>query len=353
MPFANKHLADKALVSLTLTICLASSAFAATITGNVTGPDGKPFMGAFVVAENTQNKMTVNVLSDQQGRYHIGNLPAADLYGEDHRHRLQRRSAPRRGADRRAEGFVRLRAEEDDGALGGSEHLSGPAAAAQDQGPRSELSGSVLHHLLPVLPLVPDPHDADRLRRGGLARARQIHARHHHGGRGPAPERREGRGFRFLSHHRVRPQLAQAEIARGDAAVQIPGASVQPRRHEHRLCGIRLRRRQRARAVERGRGQGRDDVDPVLRPRQRGGAAQPQDRRDDPLPAAVLEDGRHSFGHSGRRRHRLVHRSGARPDRAARSRPPRSSPSSRTRRCRTASVPARTPSGSTSRGWCG
>ena len=60
-----------------MTVCLASSAFAATITGNVTGPDGKPFMGAFVVAENTQNKMTVNVLSDQQGRYHIGNLPAA------------------------------------------------------------------------------------------------------------------------------------------------------------------------------------------------------------------------------------------------------------------------------------
>jgi virginiamycin B lyase len=77
MPFADKHLADKALVSLALTICLASSAIAATITGSVTGPDGKPFMGAFVVAENTQSKMTVNVLSDQQGRYHIGNLPAA------------------------------------------------------------------------------------------------------------------------------------------------------------------------------------------------------------------------------------------------------------------------------------
>src|ERR1700682_3443670 len=70
-------LADKVLVSLTLTVCVASSAFGATITGNVTGPDGKPFMGAFVVAENAQNKMTVNVLSDQQGRYHIGGLPAA------------------------------------------------------------------------------------------------------------------------------------------------------------------------------------------------------------------------------------------------------------------------------------
>ena len=70
------RLLDKVLVSLTL-ISLASSAFAATITGNVQGPDGKPFMGAFVVAENTQNKMTVSVLSNAQGRYHIGNLPAA------------------------------------------------------------------------------------------------------------------------------------------------------------------------------------------------------------------------------------------------------------------------------------
>ena len=34
-------------------------------------------MGIFVVAENSQNKMTVTVLSDAQGRYHINNLPAA------------------------------------------------------------------------------------------------------------------------------------------------------------------------------------------------------------------------------------------------------------------------------------
>ena len=69
--------AEKALGSLVLTVSLASTAWGATITGTVTGPDGKPFMGAFVVAENTQNKMTVNVLSDEQGHYHIRNLPEA------------------------------------------------------------------------------------------------------------------------------------------------------------------------------------------------------------------------------------------------------------------------------------
>src|SRR5580693_2221411 len=71
------HLVDKVLVTLTLTMSLAAPALAATITGNVQGPDGKPFMGAFVVAENAQNKMTISVLTDAQGRYHIGNLPAA------------------------------------------------------------------------------------------------------------------------------------------------------------------------------------------------------------------------------------------------------------------------------------
>src|SRR3954467_4461574 len=70
------HCANKTLLSLTLSL-LASAASAATITGTVTGPDGKPFMGAFVVAENAQTRMTVNVLSNAQGRYYIGNLPAA------------------------------------------------------------------------------------------------------------------------------------------------------------------------------------------------------------------------------------------------------------------------------------
>jgi virginiamycin B lyase len=71
------RLLDRTLLSLTLAVSFGAPAFAATITGTVQGPDGKPFMGAFVVAENTQNKMTVNVLSNAQGRYHVGNLPAA------------------------------------------------------------------------------------------------------------------------------------------------------------------------------------------------------------------------------------------------------------------------------------
>src|SRR6478672_7840526 len=55
-----------------------SSADAATITGTVTGPDGAPMRAAFVQARNAQLKMTVSVLSDNQGRYVVENLPAGE-----------------------------------------------------------------------------------------------------------------------------------------------------------------------------------------------------------------------------------------------------------------------------------
>src|SRR5215475_1014108 len=56
----------------------APIADAATITGTVTGPDGAPFRGAFVQARHAGLKMTVSVLSDNQGRYVVENLPAGD-----------------------------------------------------------------------------------------------------------------------------------------------------------------------------------------------------------------------------------------------------------------------------------
>ena len=65
------------LAFLALMASFTLPGFGASVAGNVKGPDGKPLMGIFVVAENSQNKMTVTVLSDAQGRYHINNLPAA------------------------------------------------------------------------------------------------------------------------------------------------------------------------------------------------------------------------------------------------------------------------------------
>ncbi len=58
-------------------IALVGPAVSGSIDGRVNGPDGKPFMGAFVVAENAKTRMTVSVLSDEQGRYRFNDLADA------------------------------------------------------------------------------------------------------------------------------------------------------------------------------------------------------------------------------------------------------------------------------------
>jgi streptogramin lyase len=63
---------------LGMALCAASSADAASVSGTVIGPDGKPFRAAFVQARNDAKKMTVSVLSDNEGRYLVENLPAGD-----------------------------------------------------------------------------------------------------------------------------------------------------------------------------------------------------------------------------------------------------------------------------------
>ena len=59
-------------------IFLASFAYGATVTGTVKGPRGAPFKGAFVEAQNMKTRITVIVLSDKDGRYHVNDLPAGD-----------------------------------------------------------------------------------------------------------------------------------------------------------------------------------------------------------------------------------------------------------------------------------
>ncbi len=54
----------------------ASLAYGATISGTVKGPDGATFKAAFVEAQNAKTKVTVDVLSDRDGRYRIEKLPA-------------------------------------------------------------------------------------------------------------------------------------------------------------------------------------------------------------------------------------------------------------------------------------
>ena len=67
-----------ALGTVIFCAALAYGATDATISGVVKDPAGAPFRGAFVHAQNVQSKITVNVLSDNQGRYRIQNLPPGE-----------------------------------------------------------------------------------------------------------------------------------------------------------------------------------------------------------------------------------------------------------------------------------
>lgn len=62
-------------------IMVTSFGYAATggtISGTVKDPRGAPFRGAFVKARNVATRMTVDVLSDAQGRYQIRELPPGE-----------------------------------------------------------------------------------------------------------------------------------------------------------------------------------------------------------------------------------------------------------------------------------
>ena len=69
---------SRMLALMSAMIFLAAFAHGATITGTVKGPDGAPLKGVFVQAQNTKTKITVNVLSHQDGGYRVEDLPAGE-----------------------------------------------------------------------------------------------------------------------------------------------------------------------------------------------------------------------------------------------------------------------------------
>src|SRR5271169_2931126 len=66
---------NKLLILAGFILSLAPFAKSATISGTVKGPDGKPFKGAFVEAQNLDSRITVIVLSSKDGAYRVENLP--------------------------------------------------------------------------------------------------------------------------------------------------------------------------------------------------------------------------------------------------------------------------------------
>src|ERR1700736_2414502 len=72
------RLQTKFLALISLIILFGSTGHAATITGTVKGPDGAPFEGSFVQAQNTKTRMWFIVLTDSQGRYRVEKVPAGE-----------------------------------------------------------------------------------------------------------------------------------------------------------------------------------------------------------------------------------------------------------------------------------
>ena len=68
------------------------AALAGTISGTIKGPDGAPFRAAFVRVQNLQTKMTMMVLSDNQGRYFDRRSRCRNLCGDADLGRLQERA---------------------------------------------------------------------------------------------------------------------------------------------------------------------------------------------------------------------------------------------------------------------
>jgi virginiamycin B lyase len=69
---------NKLLALLSGLVIFPSFSCGATISGTVRAPDGAPFEGAFIEAQNLETKMTVDVLSDRNGRYRFETLPAGE-----------------------------------------------------------------------------------------------------------------------------------------------------------------------------------------------------------------------------------------------------------------------------------
>src|SRR6266436_6731789 len=72
------RLRSKLLPLIGLIILFGPACYTATITGTVKGPDGAPFEGAFVQAQNTKTRMWFIVLTDSQGRYRVEKVPAGE-----------------------------------------------------------------------------------------------------------------------------------------------------------------------------------------------------------------------------------------------------------------------------------
>jgi virginiamycin B lyase len=66
------------LALMGMSLLLGASCYGATLSGTVKGPDGAPFEGAFVEAQNAKTRMTFIALSGKRGHYRVDQLPGGE-----------------------------------------------------------------------------------------------------------------------------------------------------------------------------------------------------------------------------------------------------------------------------------
>src|SRR5262249_50480250 len=188
---------------------------AAPIPGTVKGPDGAPFRGAFVKARNAKTKITVNVLSDNQGRYRVENLTAGD-------YRLQIRAPGYQADTVNGMALTQEQSATQDFAL--KQSYVRWTDISMYQGiqlpPEARRQNPFFIHRLPWFR---DPHGGGQAQRGWLARPRGLHARGDgvlHRAAAARLQRPEGRGRRLLHQPCVRRGLGAAALAGRSAAIQ-------------------------------------------------------------------------------------------------------------------------------------
>ena len=202
----------RALALIALVLSLASITYGATISGTVKGPDGKPFKGAFVEAQDMDSRIATNVLSDKDGRYRIENLPEGQyqLLVRAVGYRFEPRTGIQLAAGQNATYEIALEK--------GTVHWTDLSIYQGEQLlPAGTRQGQADHRLLP-LPRISEPHGRPSTRRNRLARSRQLHA---HQLWLPAERcQREGRRRRHrVSHEIFRAGFAAAAFSRGTAGV--------------------------------------------------------------------------------------------------------------------------------------
>ena len=219
----------KILALISAMIFLAALAHGATITGTVKGPDGAPFKGAFVSGAEHQDQNYRQRAVSQGRQLSSRGFAGRRICRADSRRWVSGRPAHGRHADGESIRVHGLGAEAGDGALARSFALSrrkvDPEHSRQGDGLRSHVQFS--RRALPNLPRFSNAHGfrVSRDLEGAKDRVDYMRTRMHYLLGSMVNDEQADKVASFIADC-IRPGLRVAEISRGFAGIQEPGAHV-------------------------------------------------------------------------------------------------------------------------------